>query len=35
LYGVAAAFAIFQFAILLVVTLITNRLGRATASFDA
>ena len=34
LYGVAAAFAIFQFVILLVVTLITNKLGRATASFD-
>jgi arabinogalactan oligomer/maltooligosaccharide transport system permease protein len=35
LFGVAAAFAIFQFVILLVVTLITNKLGRATASFDA
>ena len=35
LYGVAAAFAIFQFFILLVITLITNRLGHATASFDA
>ncbi len=35
LYGVAAAFAIFQFFILLVLTLLTNRLARATASFDA
>ena len=35
LYGVAAAFAIFQFFILLVITLVTNRLARATASFDA
>ena len=35
LYGVAAAFAIFQFFILLVITLITNRLARATASYDA
>jgi arabinogalactan oligomer/maltooligosaccharide transport system permease protein len=35
LYGVAAAFAIFMFFILLVITLITNRLAKATASFDA
>jgi arabinogalactan oligomer/maltooligosaccharide transport system permease protein len=35
LFGVAAAFAIFQFFILLVITLVTNRLARATASFDA
>ncbi len=35
LYGVAAAFAIFQFFILLALTLITNRLGKATASYDA
>ena len=35
LYGVAAAFAIFQFLILLVITLVTNRLANATASFDA
>jgi arabinogalactan oligomer/maltooligosaccharide transport system permease protein len=35
LYGVAAAFAIFQFFILLVLTLLTNRLARVTASFDA
>jgi arabinogalactan oligomer / maltooligosaccharide transport system permease protein len=35
LYGVAAAFAIFQFLILLVITLITNKLAHATASFDA
>src|SRR6476469_6730364 len=35
LYGVAAAFAIFEFLILLVITLITNRLAHATASFDA
>jgi arabinogalactan oligomer/maltooligosaccharide transport system permease protein len=35
LFGVAAAFAIFQFFILLVITLATNRLARATASFDS
>jgi ABC-type sugar transport system permease subunit len=35
LYGVAAAFSIFQFFILLVLTLATNRLAKATASFDA
>jgi arabinogalactan oligomer/maltooligosaccharide transport system permease protein len=35
LYAVAAAFAIFQFIILLVITLVTNKLARATASFDA
>ncbi len=35
LYGVAAAFAIFEFFILLALTLITNRLGKATASYDA
>ena len=35
LYGVAAAFAIIMFFILLVITLITNRLARATARFDA
>ena len=35
LYGVAAAFAVFQFFILLVLTLITNKLGKATASYDA
>jgi len=35
LYGVAAAFAIFQFFILLAITLATNKLARATASFDA
>lgn len=35
LYGVAAAFAIFQFIILLVITLATNRLARATASYDS
>jgi arabinogalactan oligomer/maltooligosaccharide transport system permease protein len=35
LFGVAAAFAIFQFFILLVITLATNKLARATASFDA
>ncbi len=31
LYGVAAAFAVFQFFILLAITLVTNRLARATA----
>jgi arabinogalactan oligomer/maltooligosaccharide transport system permease protein len=35
LFGVAAAFAIFQFFILLAITLLTNRLAHATASFDA
>jgi arabinogalactan oligomer/maltooligosaccharide transport system permease protein len=35
LFGVAAAFAIFQFFILLVITLATNKLARATASFDS
>ena len=35
LYGVAAAFAIFQFFILLAITLVTNQLARATASYDA
>ncbi len=35
LYGVAAAFAVFQFFILLVLTLVTNKLGKATASYDA
>jgi arabinogalactan oligomer/maltooligosaccharide transport system permease protein len=35
LYGVAAAFAVFQFFILLALTLVTNRLGKATASYDA
>ncbi len=35
LYGVAAAFAVFQFFILLVITVITNRLAKATAQYDA
>jgi arabinogalactan oligomer/maltooligosaccharide transport system permease protein len=35
LFGVAAAFAIFQFFILLAITLGTNKLARATASFDS
>ena len=35
LYGVAAAFAIFQFFILLAITVVTNRLAKATARFDA
>jgi arabinogalactan oligomer/maltooligosaccharide transport system permease protein len=34
LYGVAAAFSVIMFFILLVITLITNRLARATASYD-
>jgi len=33
LYGVAAAFAIFQFFILLVITMITNKLAKATAQY--
>ena len=35
LYGVAAAFAVFQFFILLAITLVVNRLAKVTASFDA
>ena len=35
LYQVAAAFAIFEFFILLAITLITNKLAKATAQFDA
>ena len=35
LYGVAAAFAVFQFFILLIITLVTNRLAKATASYNA
>jgi arabinogalactan oligomer / maltooligosaccharide transport system permease protein len=35
LYGVAAAFAVFQFFILLALTLVTNRLAKATSSYDA
>jgi arabinogalactan oligomer / maltooligosaccharide transport system permease protein len=35
LYGVAAAFAVFEFFILLAITLVTNRLAKATAQFDA
>jgi arabinogalactan oligomer/maltooligosaccharide transport system permease protein len=35
LYGVAAAFAIIMFFILLTITLITNRLAKATARYDA
>jgi arabinogalactan oligomer/maltooligosaccharide transport system permease protein len=31
LYGIAAAFAVFQFFILLVLTIVTNRLAKATA----
>lgn len=34
LYGVGAAFAVIMFFILLVITLITNRLARATATYD-
>jgi arabinogalactan oligomer/maltooligosaccharide transport system permease protein len=35
LYAVAAAFAVFEFFILLAITLVTNRLAKATAQFDA
>jgi len=35
LYGVAAAFSIFIFFILLVITIFANRAAKATASFDA
>jgi arabinogalactan oligomer/maltooligosaccharide transport system permease protein len=35
LYGVAAAFAVFQFFILLSLTLVTNRFVKATAQLDA
>jgi arabinogalactan oligomer/maltooligosaccharide transport system permease protein len=34
LYGVAAAFAVVMFFILLTITLITNRLTRATQSYN-
>jgi arabinogalactan oligomer / maltooligosaccharide transport system permease protein len=34
LYGVAAAFAIFQFFILLTITIVTNKLAKATAAAD-
>ncbi len=33
LYGVASAFAVYEFFVLLVLTLITNRLAKATASY--
>ena len=33
LYGVAAAFSVLMFFILLVITLVTNRLAKATASY--
>jgi arabinogalactan oligomer/maltooligosaccharide transport system permease protein len=35
LYGVAAAFAVFMFFILLTITIITNKLAKATARYDA
>ena len=35
LYGVAAAFSVIMFFILLAITLVTNRLARATARYDA
>jgi arabinogalactan oligomer / maltooligosaccharide transport system permease protein len=35
LYGLAAAFAIFQFFILLAITIVTNKLAKATAQYDA
>ena len=35
LYGVAAAFAVILFFILLAITLVTNRLAKATARYDA
>ncbi|MDQ3937207.1 MAG: sugar ABC transporter permease [Chloroflexota bacterium] len=34
LYGVAAAFSVFMFFILLVITLLFNRIAKATASYD-
>jgi arabinogalactan oligomer/maltooligosaccharide transport system permease protein len=34
-YGVAAAFAVFMFFILLGITIVTNKLARATARYDA
>ena len=34
LYGVAAAFAVYMFFILLIITLVFNRLAKATASYD-
>jgi len=35
LYGVAAAFSIFMFFLLLIITIVTNRAAKATASYDA
>lgn len=35
LYGVAAAFAVFMFFILLAITIATNRAAKATARYDA
>lgn len=35
LYGVAAAFAVIMFFILLAITLVTNRMAKATARYDA
>jgi len=35
LFGVGAAFSVFIFLILLVITIITNKLARATAASDA
>lgn len=35
LYGVAAAFSVFMFFILLAITLVTNKVAKATARFDA
>ena len=34
LYGVGAAFAVIMFFLLLIITLVTNRIARATASFE-
>ncbi|MDQ3448354.1 MAG: sugar ABC transporter permease, partial [Chloroflexota bacterium] len=34
LFGVAAAFAVFMFFILLAITLLVNRAAKATASYD-
>ena len=34
LYGVAAAFSVFMFIILLTITIITNKMAKATASYD-
>jgi ABC-type sugar transport system permease subunit len=35
LYGVGAAFAVIMFFILLAITIVTNKMAKATARYDA